>query len=112
MRVQIRKGRVKVTAALRAHVERRLGLALGRFGERIGPVVVRFSPLGDDSRCEIDLGLRPRKIRIEDSHADPFAALNHAADRISRSVARVLDRERELDDRVATVPRAAGNNRP
>ena len=99
MKVQIRTGRLKVTAALRAHVERRLGLLLGRFGERIGSVVVRFSGEGDDKHCRIDLGLRPRPIRIEDSHADPFAALNHAAERASRSVARAVERERLWDER-------------
>jgi ribosomal subunit interface protein len=104
LKVQIRSGSVKVSAAMRAHVERRLGLALGRFGERIGPVVVHLSDAGDDKRCQIQLGLRLRKIQIEDRHPDFFAAVNHAADRVSGSVSRFLEREREWDERGVGLP--------
>jgi ribosomal subunit interface protein len=98
MKVQIRERDVSVTSALRAHVERRLGLALGRFAGRIGPVTVRFFDDAGDKRCQIDVGLRPRKVRVEDTNADPFAAVDHASDRVSSTVARALDREREWDD--------------
>jgi ribosomal subunit interface protein len=97
MKVQIRRGSVKVTAALRAHVERRLGLVLGRFGDRVGSVTVRFLPDGQDKVCQIELALRPEKIRIVGSHADAFAAVNHAAERVSASVARALERQRDSE---------------
>jgi ribosome-associated translation inhibitor RaiA len=107
MTVQIRRGGVKLTAALRAHIERRLGLVLGRFGDRVGSVVVRFLPDGGDKCCQIELTLRPQKIKIIGSHADPFAAVNHAAERITLSVARALERERGDDDwrAVGRVPK-------
>jgi ribosomal subunit interface protein len=99
LKVQIRSGRVKVSAAVRAHVERRVGLALGRFGERIGLVVVRLSPAGEDQRCQINVSLRPRKVQIEDRHTDLLAAVNHASERVAGSVSRLLERERQLDQR-------------
>jgi hypothetical protein len=43
MKIQIPKCDVDVTDALRVHVERRLGLALARFADRIERVTVRFS---------------------------------------------------------------------
>lgn len=104
MQIQIRQGDVQVTEALRVHVERRLGLALGRFGDRIGRVLVRLSqakvePDGSVTRCQIDVGLRPVNVRAGDTHADLFAAVEHATDRVSRSVARALELERERNGR-------------
>ena len=100
MKVAIRERNVQVTDVLRAHVERRLGLALGRFGERIGRVTVRFSdanghPRGQVTRCQIDVRLRPQNVRAGDSDADLFVAVDHASDRVSRSVARILELESE-----------------
>ena len=98
MKVEIRQRDVEVTEVLRAHVERRLGLALGRFGDRIGRVMVRFS--GADgltgekvTRCQIDVSLRPQNVRAGDTDADLFAAVDNATDRVSRSVARILELE-------------------
>jgi len=99
MKIQIRGRNVELTKILRAQVERRLGFALGRFGERIGRVLLRFSDTdghrgGADKRCQIDVGLRPRSVRVEHTDADIIVALYHAADRASRSVARAIERER------------------
>lgn len=100
MKIQIRERDVEVTEILRAHVERRLGLALGRFAERIARVMVRFSGASDQLggsivRCQIHVGLRPLSVRAVDTDADLFAAVNHATDRVSRSVARALELEVE-----------------
>jgi putative sigma-54 modulation protein len=99
MKIQIRKCDVDVTDPLRVHVERRLGLALARFADRIGRVIVRFSRADDDAsgghkRCQIEVGLRPRSLDVEDTDVDLFAAVNHAIDRASRSVARALEQGR------------------
>jgi hypothetical protein len=37
------------------------------------------------------VGLRPRRLDVEDTDVDLFTALNHATDRASRSVARALE---------------------
>ena len=99
MQIRIREHDVEVTEALRVHVERRLGIALGRFGDKIGRVVVRLSSARVDAgglvkRCQIDVGLRPIEVRAGDVDADLFAAVNHASDRIARSVARALELQR------------------
>ncbi len=98
MNIQIRERNVDVTNVLRAHVERRLAFALSRFGDRVDRVLVRFSESGHgggaDKRCQINVGLRPQVVRVEDIDLDLFAAVDHAANRVSRSVARALERER------------------
>ena len=96
IKVHIRNHDVDITDVLRIHVERRLGLALARFANRIGRVTVRFSHADGDTsgthkRCRIEVGLRPRRLDVEDTDLDLFAAVNNAADRASRSVARALE---------------------
>jgi ribosomal subunit interface protein len=99
MKIQIPKCDVDVSDVLRVHVERRLGLALGRFADRIGSVIVRFSHADGDASgthmcCRIQVGLRPQRLDVEDTDVDLFAAVNHATDRASRSVARALEQGR------------------
>ena len=69
MKIHIRKSEVDVTDVIRVHVERRLGLALARFADQIGRVIVRFSNADGDAdgahkRCRIEVGLRPEDLRI------------------------------------------------
>jgi ribosomal subunit interface protein len=94
MNLRIRAGKLEVTQALRQHVQQCLGLVLGRFGSRIGQVTVRFWQEDLARRCQIDVDLRPLRLRVEDRDGDPFAAVKHAADRASRSIDRALERER------------------
>ena len=66
MQIRIREHDVEVTEALRVHVERRLGIALGRFGDKIGRVVVRLSSARVDAgglvkRCQIDVACAPSR---------------------------------------------------
>ena len=115
MKIHVRGRHTEVTEVLRAHVERRLGLALGRFGERIGPVSVEFSAAepaggGVDARCEIQVSLRPRSVRVENSDANLFTAVDHATGRLARSVARALERERRLDGD-PPPPRTSGGSK-
>jgi ribosomal subunit interface protein len=99
MKIQIPQCDVDVTDALRDHVERRIGLALARFAGRIGRVIVRFSQVDGErlaatKRCQIEVGLRPRRLDVEDTDVDLFAAVNHATDRASRSIPRALEQGR------------------
>jgi ribosome hibernation promoting factor len=99
MKIQIPKCDVDITDVLRVHIERRLGLALARFADRIGRVIVRFSYADGDANgghkcCRIEVGLRPQRLDVEDIDVDLFAAVNHATDRASRSVARALEQAR------------------
>jgi ribosomal subunit interface protein len=99
MKIQIRQHNSLVTEALRAHALRRLGFALGRFGESVGDVIVQFSDGngtggGIDKRCQIQVGM-PHGVKVEETDADLFVAIDRAADRASRAVARALARYRE-----------------
>ena len=98
MKIVIRDHNGGVTDRLRAHVTRRLEFALGRYAQHITQVSVAFSSVNaTEKRCQIDVRLCPRMLRAQDSDAGLFAAVDHATERIARSVARVLQRERELD---------------
>jgi len=96
MKLRIRGPRATLTAALRTHLALQLGLALGRFGERIGPVSVRLSASGKESRCEIEVGLLPNKLLVEEQHTDPLLAVNQAVGRVGSRVARAIERELDL----------------
>jgi len=94
MRLQLRLRNVRLTKALRAHVERSLGFALSRFGEQVQRVTVRLTGSRTlPMRCEIEVGLRPRSVLAEDSDVDLLAAIDQAVRRASRSVARLLRSE-------------------
>jgi ribosomal subunit interface protein len=93
MRIQFRDRQAPISKELRAHVEGGLALALGKFGERIERVSVRFSQLAGEKCCQLELAIRARLIKAEGSHDDAYAASDHAISRASSSVARVLERE-------------------
>ena len=94
MKLQIRERDQPLTKRLREHIERRVGFALARFGERVVRVMVRFSDgkgrPGKGKLCEIEVTLRPQTVRVEDRDPDAFAAVDHVAARVSRSIARAL----------------------
>ncbi|MGE0820944.1 MAG: ribosome-associated translation inhibitor RaiA [Candidatus Binatia bacterium] len=100
MQIDIRGHRMKLTDALRAHIERRLRFALGRFGARImaGTVIVEDlnGPRGGiDKQCRIAVALKGSgHVRVEVRDTDMISAVDHAADRINRAVTRELDRRR------------------
>ncbi len=101
MHVDIRARRIEIDAALRAHVERRLRFALGRFGERITKVTVRFEDAngprgGVDKQCQISVALRPSgSVLVEDIDADLRLVVDRSADRAGRAVDRDLQRRRD-----------------
>lgn len=99
MKIRLTARNVALPERLRVHVRRRLALALGRFGERIEQVSVRFTDSAtgqgpSQKQCRIEVELPPRSVSAQDTDADPFAAADGATDRLSRSVARALERER------------------
>lgn len=116
MKIRLTARNVALPERLRAHVRVRLALALGRFGERIEKVSVRFTDTGADTNgdngpsqkhCRIEVGLHPQAVSVEDADTDPFAAADGATDRLSRSVARALDRERDEQQGAASLHRGA-----
>jgi ribosome-associated translation inhibitor RaiA len=95
MKLRIRAPEGMMTGALRAHVERRLGLALGRFADRIGTVAVRFSMKDGHTSCQIDVALCPRVVRVEDEATDPSQAAEHAIGRVGGPVERAIQRQHQ-----------------
>jgi ribosome-associated translation inhibitor RaiA len=91
MKVNIQWPGTAVTPVLRAHVEQQVGLALGRFGEEVSGVTVRFSSRNEESHCEINVALRIREVHVEHAHLDPLRAVDHAAARLSERVALAID---------------------
>ena len=89
-----------MTDALRHHVRQRLHFAFDRIGDRIRRVVVRLSDIngprgGADKRCQLEVRLEQLpEVVIEDTQSDLYAAMDRAAERASRTVARRLSRER------------------
>ena len=102
MRIHVRSRRFELTDALRAHAERRLLFALGRFGRRVQSVMLRMDDVngprgGADQRCQIVARLAPwGDVRVEELDGDLYAAIDRAADRLDRAVAREAERRREM----------------
>jgi ribosome-associated translation inhibitor RaiA len=91
MRIKIDWPGTTVTAVLRAYVQQQVGLALGKFGDGIGAVTVRFSTQEKKSHCQIDVALRIREVRVGHAHLDPLRAVDRAAARLSDRVALALE---------------------
>jgi ribosomal subunit interface protein len=94
VRLQIRSSPFSLTPALQARVQRRLQFALNRFQAGIGRVTVRLRDLngprgGLDKRCSIEARLlRRRKCVVEETCSDLYEAIDRAADRLGRVIAR------------------------
>ena len=111
MQIDIQARGFKLTEGLRAQAERRVRFALGSASARVHSVVIRLSdengPRGGvDKRCTIRAalpGVPP--VVIEQQEADLYVAIDRAADRAGRAVARRLER---ASSGRRDVPSAAG----
>ena len=102
MQIEIR-GHLKATDAIREHIEKRVQTAVGRFLHRVRAITVRLEDIngpgkgGSDKSVQIAVTLdTPRRapIVVEEVHADLYLAATQAAERLSVSVRRELDRLR------------------
>ena len=112
MRLELRGRQMELTDTLRAHVERHLECALGRFGPYILQVTVLHADLngphgGRDKRCRIVVALsQAGHLQVEVLNADLYTAIERAADRIGQAVFR--DRQHWIDPSLRiTAPRVA-----
>ena len=98
--IELRSWNVPLSEAMREHVVRRLGFALGRFAHRIERVVVRLVDIngpkgGVDKRCRIVVQLtQARSVIVEAIDSDAYAAISQAAIRADETVARAITRRR------------------
>jgi hypothetical protein len=53
---------------------------------------------GAEKQCKIEVDLRPRTVTAQDADNDLLAAVQGAANRVSRSVGRALESERAQDE--------------
>jgi len=101
MHIHIQARGFDLTGGLREHVERRLQFALGWADAQLRRVSVRLSDEngprgGEDKRCRIQIAFPgAASVVVDDTEADLYVAIDRAADRIGRSVARRLARQRD-----------------
>lgn len=100
MRLEIRRQSIEIDDEVRSHVERRLAFALGRFRTRVSRVTVYLADLngpkgGVDKSCRMVAHLgRSGPVTVEDRDAELSPLIDRAADRLARTVQRVLERAR------------------
>ena len=98
MHIDMQAQGFRLTGALREHAERRLRFALGPAGGRVRRVAVRVAdengPRGGvDKRCTLRVSLPGHApVVVEQLDPDLYVAIDRAADRLGRSVARRLAR--------------------
>lgn len=102
---------------VRAYVEYRMFSAVSRFGQRCARLSVRLEAcesthLATRYRCNVSLDLTPAaRVRVRATADRPYAAVDQAAERLSRRVERLLgdgskpgDRRRTNPARISTQP--------
>jgi putative sigma-54 modulation protein len=96
MWIDIRTRGITLDADTRAHIDRRLGFALQRIGDRVNRVNVYLAdengPRGGvDKLCRIVTYLRTGgAVLIEDEDSDLTTLIDRTADRLGHAVRRVL----------------------
>lgn len=102
MQITIHTQGFSLTPGLREHVEKRLAYALSHGDGSVMRLTVRLSDIngprgGDDKRCLIEVRLKHAPaVVIEDIEADLYVAIDRAAERAGRTLARRLARQREF----------------
>ncbi|MDI6745836.1 MAG: HPF/RaiA family ribosome-associated protein [Rhodocyclaceae bacterium] len=101
MHIEIQTNGFDLTEGLREHTERRLRFALSWASHDVRKIAVRLFDIngprgGNDKRCRIQIPLPGTPdVMIEDTEPDLYIAIDRAADRAERAVARRLERQRE-----------------
>ncbi len=100
MEIQITDRNISLTAAQVEAIERRLQYAIGRFASRIRVARVTLTDLdgpndATDFLCRLKVTLKKDGVVIVgDTDVSVEAAVANVADRCARSIARLLDRQR------------------
>lgn len=105
MRMGILARGIALTEAIRGYAQRRVNTALGRYRQTLESVQVRLADIngprgGIDKHCVIEVrGPALVPIIVRERNADLYVAIDRAAERVDRAVARRLARNRTLDMR-------------
>lgn len=111
MKIDVRGRHIEVSDALYTQAERRLRFALGRFGSRVLQATVLVSDAngprgGIDKHCRITVTLSSaRQVMVEVMDADLSSAVDRAAGRSGRAVARELERQHDYASRKPATSR-------
>lgn len=97
MRMFIHWKGLAASAPARDYLERRLGFALGRLAHRLQHVRVLLSDEngprgGEDKSCRLQVRSRRGLVQVQERHRDLYAAIDLAAERLRRTLARTLER--------------------
>lgn len=98
MQLELRARGVRVTRALREHIEKRLHHALGRFNDQLQGIRVELTDIngprgGEDVECRIQADVAGGgTLIIDELRACPFTAVARASDRIGHSARRRMGR--------------------
>jgi len=99
-----------LTDGIRDYVMKRLAYALAHGDAAITRIIVRLSDIngprgGDDKRCLIEVRLKAATaVVIEDTETDLYVAIDRAAERAGRTLARRLARQREFAPSIPEAP--------
>jgi len=110
MQMDIKSQGFSLTDGLRDYVMKRLAYGLNHGDGSITRVTVRLSDIngprgGDDKRCFIELRLKAAPaVVIEDTESDLYVAIDRAAERAGRTLARRLARQREFAHGMPEAP--------
>ena len=116
MKLEIVGQHLAVTDEVAMHVKRRLQFALGRFGSRILQVTVTLTDLSKsredvNKQCCMIASILPQgQAVVETNDGEILLAIDRAAERLGRVLARELERRREQRIRkpeVTRIPAAA-----
>ena len=111
MNLELRVNKLDAAELLRDYVERRLRFAIGRFGTRVARVIVDVSRDGSkvrESTCHMTVVMVPiGEITVHENDPDLLAAIDRAAGRAGRRVARQLKRAHQTRARRQSIRIAA-----
>lgn len=100
MNINIQARGFDLTEGIREHTRKRLQFALGWANHEVRSITVYLSDVngprgGNDKRCRIQIPIAgSRDVVIEDAEDDLYVAINRAAERTERTMARRLERLR------------------
>jgi hypothetical protein len=98
MKLSFQGDKTLVREARSGKAEVRLGLLLGRFGDQVARVTLRLSTVHgagghSGTRCQIAIRFKADRVRVEHTNPVLTVALDRAADKAVRSIARMLQHE-------------------
>jgi ribosomal subunit interface protein len=102
MLINIQTQGLELTEAIRDYTQKRLAYALSHGQQQIQRVQVRLIDVngprgGVDKRCQVDVRLKGlSSVVIEDIESDLYVAIDRAAERVGRTLARRLDKHRRF----------------